>query len=900
MSGLSPESWRRVSPYLDQALGMSDEDRAVWLSSVREQDATLAAVIQKLLDEHVAAEREGFLEHRPAEFPDLAGVHERDTVGPYTLLSRIGQGGMGSVWLASRTDGRFERLVAIKFLNAAVIASAGEGRFKLEGQILARLAHPHIAELLDAGITAAGQPYLILEYVRGEHINRYCDQRKVDVRSRVKIFLDVLDAVAHAHANLIVHRDIKPSNILLTVDGEVKLLDFGIAKMLEAPGDGAATTLLTGEAGTPFTPEYAAPEQLTGDPVTTATDVYALGVLLFVLLTGKHPAGAVPHTPADLVKAILDTDAPSLSSAAPADRALRGDLETIVAKAVKKHPGERYATVSAFAEDLRRYLNSETIRARPDTMAYRAAKFIRRNRVAVALASMAFLASAAGVVGTLVQARTARAERDFAYRQLARAEGVNDLNTFLLSDAAPSGKPFTVDELLRRAEQILQHQRTGDETNRVQLLIAIGSQYAVEDETANSRRLLERAYKLARSLTDASSRAEASCALAATLAQDGEFQRAEALFQEGLSAVPDLPQFASVRNRCLLDGATVARARGDASEGIFRVQAARRVLATSPFVSDTAEIATLTDLAESYRVAGQNRIAVSAFAEAAALLSSMGRDNTEAAVVLFNNWAMALYQIGRPADAEAIFRRSIELRRSGRAEDSVSPMVLNNYAKVLRELGRLNEAATYAERAYLRAQQLGFETVITESLFERARIYRYRGEFARAAEMLGEVEPRARRTYPAGNDAFAVISSEQAFLALARGDRQTALRLADDSVRTVDAASARGSRGAGYLPVFLIRRSTIRFAAGRAQQAENDAALALKLLRRDTPSDASSCHIGRAYVALGRALRAEGKFQEARAAFHSATYNLQQTLGTDNPEVTTARQLAADSISQTQ
>jgi eukaryotic-like serine/threonine-protein kinase len=220
---------------------------------------------------------------------------------------------MGSVWLAERTDGRFERLVAVKFLNIALVGDAGEDRFKREGSILGRLAHPHIAELVDAGVVSSGPPYLVLEFVDGEHVDLYCDTHKLDVEARIRLFLDVAGAVAHAHANLIVHRDIKPSNVLVSKDGQIKLVDFGIAKLLEGEGQDGSATSLTVQGGRALTPDYAAPEQVTGDPVTTATDVYSLGVLLYVLLTGQHPAGEGPHSPADLIKAIVDTEPRRLS-----------------------------------------------------------------------------------------------------------------------------------------------------------------------------------------------------------------------------------------------------------------------------------------------------------------------------------------------------------------------------------------------------------------------------------------------------------------------------------------------------------------------------------------------------------------------------------------------------------
>ena len=288
-------SWQALSPYLDQVLELNDVERMAWLASIRQQNPALAADLEALLREYRVLQEERFLELSPTPLAvnaTLAG----QTIGAYTLMAAIGQGGMGSVWLAERSDGRFERQAAVKFLNIALAGRGGEERFKREGTILARLAHPHIAQLTDAGVCSTGQPYLVLEHVSGDHIDRFCDSHVLDVKSRLGLFLDVLAAVAHAHANLIVHRDIKPSNVLVSTDGQVKLLDFGIAKLLENEAHPDAATMLTRDTGGAMTLLYAAPEQVTGGTVTTATDIYALGVLLFVLLTGQHPAGPGPHS----------------------------------------------------------------------------------------------------------------------------------------------------------------------------------------------------------------------------------------------------------------------------------------------------------------------------------------------------------------------------------------------------------------------------------------------------------------------------------------------------------------------------------------------------------------------------------------------------------------------------
>jgi serine/threonine protein kinase len=420
MSVLSPELWQQISPYLDEALSLSEDERAAWLESLRVHRPDLVNTVRELLEEQRAAAREQFLERQPFPLPESSAAGQ--TIGAYTLVSPIGQGGMGSVWLAQRSDGRFERRVAIKFLHFSVAAGGGLERFIREGRILGQFRHPHIAELIDAGVTSKGEPYLVLEHVEGERIDEYCDNHRLGIEARIRLFVDVLSAVAHAHTNLIVHRDIKPSNVLVRADGEVKLLDFGIAKLLANDGTPGDATMPTIEGGGALTPQFAAPEQVTGGAVTTTTDVYALGVLLYALLTGQHPAGPGPHSPAELLKAIVDTEPPRASDAIADDRGktiaencgstreklrseLRGDLDTILRKALKKNPQERYLSVAALADDLQRYLKHEPISARPDNFTYRAGKFVRRNRLGVTLAGLAVIGVAAAIIAVEVEAR---------------------------------------------------------------------------------------------------------------------------------------------------------------------------------------------------------------------------------------------------------------------------------------------------------------------------------------------------------------------------------------------------------------------------------------------------------------------------------------------------------------
>ena len=908
----SPERWRAVGSHFERCLEVPPDKREEWLASLRSREPALARDIEILLEDHRALEDEGFLETSacpPLGTATLAG----QSLGAYTLVSPIGQGGMGTVWLAKRSDGRFEGTAAVKLLNASLVGRAGEGRFRREGSILARLRHPHIAHLLDAGVSPAGQPFLVLEWVEGERIDRYCETHDLSIEKRLALFRDVLDAVAHAHANLIVHRDIKPSNVMVTTDGQVKLLDFGIAKLLESGSRTGEATALTRDGGHALTPEYAAPEQVTGGAITTATDVYALGVLLYVLLTGRHPAEAALSSPADLMRSIVDTEPDRPSDSAPSEavrRQLRGDLDTIVAKALKKSPDERYRSVTAFVDDVKRYLGHRPIAARPDTPAYRARKFVQRNRTAVAVGAVALVALCAGLVGTLTQARRAmrhaaaadaqrrRADqeaqiageqRDFALRQLSRAEAINDLNAFLLSDAAPAGRPFTARELLERAERIVDRQQADTPENRTEMLIAIGSLYGSRDEEAKAREVLTRAFELSRGMSDPSIRAKAACSLAGEVAAGGDFERGETLIRDALAELGDAPQYAVNRISCLLRGSYVADAEGDSQLSLERAVAAQRVMEASGQGSALLHLKVAMDVAEAYRMAGRNREAAVAFEKAFAELSALGRDETERAGTILNNWGLAVHILGHPLEAERLFRRAIAIGSADASERNVSPMLLNNLARVLSELARFPEARRYAERAYAEAKKAGDELVVSQALSVGFGIAIEEHDSARASAILEELGPRWKRMMPPTHIATAVLPMYEAMLASERGDHARAVAKADQAVALAEI----NDQGLDYLPTFLFRRARVDIRAGRFPQAEADARRALAMERKATADEQGSYSgIGRAYVVLGRALAGEGR-PEARDAFTEALRHLEPALGADHPMTVEARKGAA-------
>jgi serine/threonine protein kinase/Tfp pilus assembly protein PilF len=636
---LTTERWLTLNQYLDEALEIRTEERAAWLAPIAARDAALAADLQRLLNEHDDVRGSGFLDESVsiAFGTPITQSLEGQVIAGYRLMSVIGQGGMGSVWLAERCDGRFEGRAAVKLLNIALMGRAGEERFRREGHILARLDHPHIARLLDAGVTPAGQPYLILEHVDGKNIDEYCRSRALGIEDRIALFLDVLDAVAHAHANLIVHRDIKPGNVLVGADGAVKLLDFGIAKLLESDAQWGGTSepaALTRDGRTPLTPEFAAPEQIAGGSVTTATDVYALGVLCYVLLSGRHPAGAALESPAALIQAIADAEPQRLSDVVPPGRLrrlLRGDLDTIVAKALKKDPAERYSSVTAFADDLRRVLRHEPIGARPDTVIYRTSRFVRRNARMVAATAAAVLVLLAFVSYHTVRLAT---ERDRAQREAAKATKVSELMIGLLSSADPYSNRTTPGEptaraLLDAGADQVQREFAGQPDLQAGILTEIGRTY---------RRL-------------------------------GAYDKAQQLLEQALDSGRRAygPQHVQVA-QTLHDLGTLLADKGDyagAGKTLEQALAMRRAL----LGSEHADVAvTLAELGRVYQDEGFNGRAEPLQREAYAIRrKALGEDDRETAVSL-SDLASVLRLNGDLAGAEALMLQCLETNLKTRGE----------------------------------------------------------------------------------------------------------------------------------------------------------------------------------------------------------------------------------------
>jgi tetratricopeptide (TPR) repeat protein len=727
MNVIETRRWLRASALLDQVLDLPPRQLEPWLASLRAEDTEAADDVQALLLEHQLLSAEGFLDVPPAVDLPLTGV----VLGGYTLVSPIDQGGMGSVWLAERSDGRFQGRAAVKLLNVALAGRAGGERFRREGTILARLTHPHIARLIDAGVSAAGQPYLVLEHVEGRHIDRFCDDVRLDVAARIRLFLDVQAAVAHAHATLIVHRDLKPANVLVTDDGRVKLLDFGIAKLLESQGDGVAT-MLTREGDAALTPKYAAPEQMTGGAITTATDVYALGVLLFELLTGEHPTAATARTPAEFVRAISSTEPMRLSAAVArlaADpeaareraerrgttpdrlrRALRGDLETILAKALKTDPGERYASVEAFADDLRRYLTDQPIGARPDALGYRARKFVRRHWTGVTIAAAAVVLLA-GLVGYHT-VRLAK-ERDRAQHEAAKASRVSELLTSLLRGADPyrnpdAGREPTVQDLLDFGAERMRRDLNDQPELQAEMLTLIGRTYERMGLQPKALPLLEEALAIGRRTFggDHVRVAQSLNDLGVLHRTVGHLPQAEALLRESLAMRRRVigPRSAEVAVTLV----ELARVLIDSGQDREAETLARESLAirTELFGDEHRETATSkNELGLQLLRRGEVTEAESLFRQnVATTMHLLGPDHPNTAAAK-GNLGLVLAAKGDLAGAEALAREALAVNLRAVGPDHLDSInSLSSVGAAVELQGRLEEAQTIFEECVRRAR----------------------------------------------------------------------------------------------------------------------------------------------------------------------------------------------------
>ncbi|HVS16159.1 MAG TPA: serine/threonine-protein kinase [Thermoanaerobaculia bacterium] len=729
-----------------------------------------------------------------ADLPGLGVAAVGDRVGPYRLLEPLGHGGMGVVFLAERADHEFEQRVAVKLLSAPASSAAERARFLRERQFLAHLEHPSIARLLDGGVTERGVPYLVLEAVDGLPIDRHCDQNGASIERRLRLFLDVCDAVEHAHRRLIVHRDLKPANILVTTthDGReaVKLLDFGIAHLVELDDDATRTLLHA------FTPDYASPEQLRRERAGIPSDVYSLGVLLYRLLAGRLPHDTRHRRPSEVELLVCTVDPPPPSRArlgelpprasARSDRQLarrlRGDLDNIVLRAMAKEPEQRYASVGDLARDLRRHLDGRPVEARAPTAGYRLRKFVRRHRLLVAAAVAVVGALALGLALAAIQAARATRERDVARREAAKAASVASFLAELFGAADPyaveRAEP-TVRELLARGEERIGRELVPYPEVRADLLATMGRAYRGLGDYQAAERLTREALDLHRDAGHADPLAfgRALHDHANVRSALGDRDDAARHLDQAIEVLEDSGHAHSAD----MAGALISRAR---LESHYDDDLAERLYLKALDILERNEVsgstpAILHELGGIYEARGDLEASLRLKTESLRMAAELHGPNHPSVHLMQGNLAVLHKLRGDLEEAERLARASIaglEARLGAEHPDLASG--LNNLGNLLLDQGRVQEAAPLVERAVRLGSIRPDDTY--ETVAYRVNLGTLRREQGRAQEALAlyqEAGAFFRERLGAGHPAVARIDSlsAQALRLLDRGAEAEAL-----------------------------------------------------------------------------------------------------------------------------
>ncbi|HEX6308283.1 MAG TPA: serine/threonine-protein kinase [Longimicrobiales bacterium] len=780
------ERFRRVDAVFDAVLDLPAEEQLAYIDRTCGADAELHRDVLELLRAYHASE--GFLQWPAVDMiarilASNAALAEAapERLGPFRVLHEIGRGGMGRVFLGERDDGQFEQRVALKLIQHA--APGIVQRFMEERRILAMLEHPGIARLIDGGIAENGAPYFAMELVAGEPIDRYAEAHALPLARRLELFATVCDAVAYAHRQLIVHRDLKPSNILVTADGQVKLLDFGIAKLLDAQGADADATRTEFKV---LTPEFAAPEQVRGTPVSTATDVYSLGVLLYLLLTGERPYDIRGRTPAEVDRIVCVEDPPIPSNrVAPArQRALRGDLDLIAMKALRKEPDQRYASVQDLAEDVRRHLSGHPVGARRPTLGYRASRFAKRHGLSLAAATLFVLLIGAYAVSMTIQ--RARVERalDEATIGEQKAEQVTEFMLGLF-EASDRGQAFadslTARALLDRGIARAREQ-VGQPEVRAQMLDAVGRVHM----------------------------------------QLGQYEPARAVFEEALAARREVLAEDHVDIATSLANVADAMSRLGDSEGAVRLR--EQALAIRRSSLGKLHPATLESIywqAHDMHAAGGAAAAEPYFDEWIAAVSAQPPAMTEErATQYFNLAALLQYGRGDRESAERLMRMGLAIRREIFGDGHVSVARAQSDLSALHlDAGRLEEAEQAAREAVgiLRPLYPDGHPALADAIRSLAIVLHRRQRWAEAEQLYLEQEAMVRRIYGVDHRSYAIANEDLGMLLRRRGLYTRAepyLRTAVQTYRRVAGEQSLLTRRAEALLGDVLRRN------GHAAEAE--------------------------------------------------------------------------------
>ena len=911
MAQYDRNTWDRIRPAVDSALDLDPEERGHYLSALRTTDPELAALVEQFLSNELSFDggrtpsSANSASPTAAPASTLAGM----VLGNYVLDRLIGRGGMGQVWLAHRADGRFEGQVAIKLLNLALIGGRAENRFRREGNILAKLTHPNIARLLDAGISEIGQPYLVLEYVEGIRIDEYCDSRTVTSDDRVHLVLDVLDAVASAHANLVVHRDLKPANILVTNDGTVKLLDFGIAKLLEADEDAE----LTATGGRALTPEYAAPEQILSGIITTSTDVYAAGVLLFRLLAGVHPTADGAKTSAEYFRATIYgpqlrlSDAVTSTTARSGDemqraasqrgatserlaKQFRGDLDNILGRALKRDASERYQSITALADDLRRYLRHGVVSVRADSTWYRFSRFVRRNRVAVVAAGIVAAALLGATVFSRQQMRVAEAQRDDAQLNARFAQATGDVLLQLLTLVESDSANLTPDARLAKVQSMVDRQYRNEPQVHAAILSMLADRYGEMNDLDKQIELQLLAASTSHSAADSVVEAHSRCLAAWVMFRADRADSAEAQLVQ-------VTQLLRGRSDDEIRPAAVACRTANATRQVLHRQfdsavagmrAAVRLTEASGDTLSSNYTVVLNNLGQTLMQANRPRDAVAAVARVNEVMARKGETNTEGYVLVLGNRASGLVSLGEFASARDMLEGEIRrVHPAGSTAAIPTPLLVRSVAAYQR-LGTLDSVTRMARVIIADSSRSLPPSVILDTKVALAEATLLTGHLAEAQRMAAALAPTLAQLPPRPR---ARVQPVMLHAALMNAAGQMAAAL--DSLQRFARSAGWGdsARADAWLAPLLVRASEYALSNGDGARAATLAHDAYAAANIDSLVATQSGVAGDALVAEARARLALRDTAQAVALASRALEPTRYGYGAAHARVTAIEQL---------
>jgi tetratricopeptide (TPR) repeat protein len=878
-AGSEPPSWHSLEQRLDGLLDLPPAQRDAALDELARDDPDSASRLAHWL---ASIDRsEGFLEAAAEPGAPAAGLQ----VGAWRLVRPLGRGGMGEVWLAARADGAFEKNVAIKFIRSD--RPGLRERLVQERRLLARLDHPRIARLLDGGIGATGHPYLVTEFIDGVALERWCREKRPSIDARLAVFRSIADAVAYAHANLVVHRDLKSANVLVDAQGTATLLDFGIAKLI---ADDAGET-----AEHALTPDCAAPEQITGGAITTRTDIYALGALLYQLLSGRTPLGNERLPLAELVRRVCD-EIPIAPSAMPEDPGgapvgtRSRDLDAIVMKALAKAPQERYATVDALLADLARAAMHRPVEARQDSFGYRARRFLRRNRLAVATATALAVALLLGAAGTLWQARAAVRERDSALYLAERNEAARDFLVRLLSESKADA-PLHPREMIERASQLLEQEPAMRADVRAMARSVVGELELERRDYANAEKTF---LAVAQGAGDAPDELaiDAMCQLGATQIALDKSDEARRWLDTGIARARLLEGSQRVTlATCLSYAGMRSRIPADMPQSLALSREAVDVIDHLGGRYASRQSALHNNYANVLASAGQSRAAIIEFRRAIALLIDAGRSRSADHSTAAGNLASALADAGLLHEADAEYTRAIALRREVSGESVGLAQQMISHASVLVELGRAQETLVQLDKAeaILVAHTDPPGLRIAQLHLRRAGAY---AELGRRGD--------AEREYDATEKLYAQVLSPQsaAHINVMLGRAALWMRMhaeaadLDHARAQIDEALAhdRANAKSGIGPAAKISRSAAELALLRGDTAGAQALAHEARERYAADLDPSAWQIAACDALLGEAAMQQGHVADARALLTSASTRLAAALSAEHWRARQARE----------